>query len=512
MRNIRIFRTVQPYLPAVAVIATSAALVSAIYFTELGLQWTTFLAGLLVAAILAEVSRMSRSEWVLMRRTAQLSSIKDKLERMTRLHEQDEKILAATMVRLRLMDENIPTMVTLIDNDGRCRYHNRAFRNWIELSQEQINGRLLRDILGSKFYAELATAVRQSLDGQPTSYEKTHTMPNGVVYHLLMEHIPQVDENGKVTGFYMLANDLAGRSNIHAATGVVSTGMDATTDVVGSVAVQNGQVNQDAPIDSSYEQVNESEDTSRRILEAIENGAFSLFCQLIAPLVTNSGEYEHYEILIRLKEEEQNMMPPGAFFPLAEKYGLMPYMDRWVIQHVLQQVALKNRQGIREQNSIFFINVASATIRDPGFPAFVATALQEHGVMGNVLCFEVLNAELSLAHAAVAEFARQIRLCGCRVALGGFGRSGVSFDLIRGFQIDFLKIDGSIIFDLLRDPVALDKVVAINRVTKKIGVKTIAEMVENEETIAKLREVGIDFSQGFGISQPRPFIEQLPLT
>jgi len=93
------------------------------------------------------------------------------------------------------------------------------------------------------------------------------------------------------------------------------------------------------------------------------------------------------------------------------------------------------------------------------------------------------------------------------VALSSFGRDGVSFDLIRGFQIDFLKIDGSIIFDILRDPVALAKVVAIGRVAKKIGVKTIAEMVESEEAIAKLREVGIDFAQGFGISRPRSFVE-----
>src|SRR3990167_7551173 len=130
MRNINLYRAVSPYLPAVAIIATSAALVIAIYFTELGLQWTTFLAGLLVASILAEASRTSRSEWLLMRRTAQLSSVKDKLEHIKHLHEQDERSLATAMSRLRLMDETLPTMVALIDSDGLCRYHNRAFRNW----------------------------------------------------------------------------------------------------------------------------------------------------------------------------------------------------------------------------------------------------------------------------------------------------------------------------------------------------------------------------------------------
>ncbi len=504
MRKIELYRAVKPYLSAAAVIATSGALIFAIYFTELGMEWTTFLAGLLVASILAEASQMSRSEWALMRRTAQLSSVKDKLERMTRLHKQGENDLAAALSQLRLMDENIPTMITLIDSDGRCRYHNRAFRNWLNLSSEQINGRYLRDIFGSRIFTGLATAVRQSLDGQPMSYEQTYTMPNGAVYHLLMEHIPQLNEMGKVTGFYMLANNLTEQGDVH----VPTRREPAETGISPGVAVAwTRQADQKPAVDSSHEQASDSVDTSRRILSGIENGEFSLLCQLIAPLSTTSGESEHYEILIRLKEEEQNMMPPGAFFPLAENHGLMPYLDRWVVQHVLQRIAIKNQQGIQQQGSISFINVASTTIRDPEFPAFLATELQEHGVAGNVLCFEVPNAEVALANEPVAEFMRRVRMCGCHVALSGFGRDAVSFDLIRGSQVDFLKIDGSLIFDLLRNPATLAKIVAINRVAKKFGVKTIAEMVESEETIVKLRKEGIDFAQGFGISRPRLFVE-----
>lgn len=507
MRSINLFRAVRPYLPALAVIATSAMLVFAIYFTELGLQWTTFLAGLLVASILAEASRTSRSEWMLMRRTAQLASLKDKLERITRVREQNEASLAAAMARLHLIDETIPTMVALIDSGGRCRYHNRAFRDWLDLAPDRINDRLLRDVLGNKLYAKFATAARQSLDGQAVNYEQTYTMPNSTVYRLSVEHVPQLDRKGKITGFYMLANDLTERADVRAATRDGSAETGAAPEVTGSAAVQGGQANQDSFIDSMNEQVSRAEDVSRRILAAIENSEFSLFCQLIVPLKTGSGKSEHYEILIRLKEEEQNMMPPGAFFPLAEKYGLMPHLDRWVVQHVLQRVSAQNQQAKQRQGSIFFINVAKTTIRDPEFPAFLTTMLQEYEVAGSVLCFEVSDAELSSASEAVAEFVRQVRKCGCYVALSGFGRNGVSFDLIRGFQVDFFKIDGSIIFDILRDPIALAKTKAIDRVAKKIGVQTIAEMVESEEAIAKLREADIDFAQGFGISRPQPFIE-----
>jgi len=198
------------------------------------------------------------------------------------------------------------------------------------------------------------------------------------------------------------------------------------------------------------------------------------------------------------------MLPPGTFFPLAEKHGLMPHLDRWVVQHVSEWVAHKNPQDGVRRNSVYFINVSGATIADPGFPEFLQLTLLEYGVSGTALCFEVSDSELSLSTAEVAEFARRVMQFGCRVALSGFGRDRVLFDLIRGFQIEFLKIDGRVILDILQDKEKLAKVTAIIRVAKKIGVLTIAEMVESDEVIVKLREIGIDFAQGFGISRPRP--------
>jgi EAL domain-containing protein (putative c-di-GMP-specific phosphodiesterase class I) len=243
------------------------------------------------------------------------------------------------------------------------------------------------------------------------------------------------------------------------------------------------------------------------IREAIENGEFTLYCQLITPVVADTELTEHYEILVRLNEEEGSMLPPGTFFPLAEKYGLMPHLDRWVVQHVAEWIAHQiKRKGMLE-NSLHFINVSGATIADSGFPEFLQLTLLEYGVPGKSLCFEISDSDLASRAGDVAEFARQVRQYGCRVALSGFGRDRVLFDLIRGFQVEFLKIDGSVILGILHDPAKLAKVVAINRVAKVIGVKTIAEMVESEETIASLGEIGIDFAQGFGISRPRPLAE-----
>lgn len=504
MKARNIFRAVRPFISALAVIATAGILVFTIYFTELGLQWATFLAGILVAAILAEATRVSRAEWVSLRRTAQLESAKEKLERETQLRKRAEAAIAASKPRLHLIDEVLPTMVAFIDVEGRCQYHNRAFMKWLRLRPEQIHGRHMREVLGAKVYQETATAVRQSLDGLPVHYERTQKMPDGAVYRLLVEHLPQFGEDGKVTGFHMLINDITSPGDVHLPAqrepgGEVVAGRGADTHV----AAQDGKASQDMYADSLTEQVIGQKNVDR-IKAAIEKGAFRLFCQLISPVTADSREAEHYEILVRLVEEEEKLIPPGAFFPLAEKYGLMQHLDRWVVQHVAEWASHQNSMDEKQRSSMYFINVSGATIGDPGFPEFLQLTLQEHGLSGAALCFEIPNSELALRASVVAEFARQIAQRGCRVAISGFGRDKILFELIRGFRVEYLKIDGSIVFNILRDPVFLAKLTAINQVAKKIGVKTIAELVESEEAIAKLKEIGVDYAQGFGISRPRP--------
>ena len=507
MHNIKFSRAVKTSVTALAVIATSVVLVFTIYFTDLGMQWITFLTGLLIASILAQVSRTSRSEWMLMRRTAQFSAIKKRFDDLSQLHKSDGKSLAETQSRLKLLSEIMPGMIALIDSKGVCQYHNIAFQIWLGLKPEQINGRKLRDVVGSKVFTEMATEVSQSLDGRAMSYERTFTMPNSAVYHLFVKHVPQFDNRGKVTGFYILANDLTSRDDVRveATSGSVNAGVAVAT--TSPHVAQSAKAEQNSSINRQFQEITGQQNEGRQMFSAILHGEFRLFCQLITPLNTSSGESDHYEILIRLKEEEGNTMLPGAFFPVAEKYGLMPYLDRWVVQHVLQRIAFQAQQGSLQRGSIYFINIARVTIHDPEFPAFLAAELKEYGVDGSKLCFEVPDSENSLASATVEEFVRQIRMCGCLVALSSFGKDGVSFDSKRAFQIDFVKIDASIIFEILRDPLKLAKVTSISRVANQVGVKTIAEMVESDETIKTLREAGVDFAQGFGISRPHSFFE-----
>ncbi len=487
MRFTKLFNSVRPFVSAVAVLGISLTLIFTVYFTLLSIQWVAFLTGILMAAVLAEATRVSRAEWVLVRRTAQLSTLRDKFEKEAERRKSAEAAVSAARPRLHLIDDVLPTMVAFVDAEGVCRYHNRAFRSWLHLRPDQIDGRHLNEILGAKVYQEIASYVRQAQDGQSTKYERTQKMPNGAVYKLAVEHLPVSGEGGKTAGFYMLTEDITEPS-----------------DVMAAAPVQEGKANQDLFVHAFSEQVIGQKDAGAEIVAAIEKNEFRLYGQQIVALAPNTGAAEYYEILVRLMEEEEGMIPPGAFFPLAEKHGMMQHLDRWVVQRVAERVALRMQQKAWKDGSVFFLNVSEATILDRNFSDYLDVTLLEYGVPGSVLCFEIPSTDLTAKTAEVVEFAKRASQHGCQLALSGFGRDKVSFDAIRGFQIQYLKIDGSVVLNMLRDPVQFAKVVAINQVARKIGVKTIAEFVENDAIIAKLKEVGVDFAQGFGIHTPQP--------
>ncbi len=197
MNSRRFVRAVPTFAAASAIIFTAVTLVSAIYFSQMSPQWITFLTGVLVAAALAAATRASNSEWVVMRRTAQLSVVKNRLERESQLRKNAEEALTASESRLRFLDTELPVRIALVDTDGICRYYNRAFLNGLGKQPEQINGRHLRDVFGIKVYQETANAIRQALAGKPVRYERTQTAPDKTVSRLSVEHLPQYTDDGK---------------------------------------------------------------------------------------------------------------------------------------------------------------------------------------------------------------------------------------------------------------------------------------------------------------------------
>ena len=238
--------------------------------------------------------------------------------------------------------------------------------------------------------------------------------------------------------------------------------------------------------------------SASRVTQAIEEDKFCLFCQVIIPMKQSANMCTHHEILIRMSEEEDNLIPPGTFLPFVEKYKMMPRLDRWVVRYVLQWLSSHQLTP----GSIFFINIAKDTLCDPDFPDFVRGQLQETGVSAEMICFEVEEPDVSSRLTDVSRFVSEIRDYGCRIALCSFGRDPSSFDLLRSLKIDFLKIDGNMVCFMFQDPINLAKVTAINRVAHTIGIQTVAEQVETDDVIAKLREIEVDFAQGFGLGRP----------
>ncbi len=488
---------VRPLVSALSAIAISGALVATIFLTKLNMEWVTFLAGILVAALLAEATRLSRAEWALMRRTAQLAATRDKLDKETRARKNAEAHFSSAQPRLHLIDDVLPTMVLFADADGRCRYHNHAVRNGLLLRREQIDGMHLNEVLGPMVYQEISAYVRQALAGQTVTYYRNQKLGEGSVRKLGVMHVPQYAEGGRVTGFYMLMDDVTEHAEVLA---------PIPAPAPAAVAAQPAQLAMPgaAPAPAAAQH-----DERADMIAAIEKNEFRLFSQRIAPLSGNTGRAEFHEILVRLMEEEEGLIPPGAFFPLVEEFGMMSRLDRWVVQHVAEWVALQVQQRTWPQGSIYFINLSEATIADAGFGDYLEVTLKAYGISGGTLCFEIPATDLVTENAALlTAFARRIARTGAHIAVSGCGHGEMALDKVPGFRPDFVKIDGSTLLSRPSDPAALAKVNTVNQNAKRNGMKTIAEMVESQQVLDKLREIGVDFAQGFGISQPRPLADK----
>ena len=497
------FQIIRPLASAIAVIVTTAALVFAIYFTERDQLWIPFLSGILIASTLAAATRVLHTEQVAMRRAEKLLAIKLKLDQETKLRKNAEVAVAESKSRLILIDEVLPIMVALIDIDGRCQYYNQKFMDWLHLQSQQIRSQHLREILGTKIYREISPAIRQSLDGHSVFYERKQKMADGTMHRLLVEHLPQFDDGGNINGFYIIINDITLHDN--AGTSKLDTKELITpTDTLGTGGLSKDEetIPNVFVTDPFDEKTIGYDKDVKRIMSVIENGNYCLFRQLIEPIEADSKEAKHYEALIRLKETGEILLFPEEFFPLAQMNGHMPYIDRWVVKHIIDWNSRRNEHDQENKNSIFFINISDDSINDPDFPEFLRATLQNHSVSGSTLCFEIPAVGLVLRNSEIAKFTYEVKKLDCLVAISGFSQDRVLFDLINGISVDFLKIDGNIICNIINEIADLNAAATLSKEAKKFNIKTIAERIENEETIVKLKEIGINFGQGYGISRP----------
>jgi len=240
-------------------------------------------------------------------------------------------------------------------------------------------------------------------------------------------------------------------------------------------------------------------DPAARLRQALEANEFSLFCQ---PILALSGpdrdRYPMAEVLVRLREEEAAMLPPGDFFPMFEHYGMMPELDRWVVRNVVH--SLKAGSRIRS----FTLNVSAQTLEETTFPIFVGTEIAKSGLPEKSVLFEIDESDTLDRLQAASRFAAAIKANGGGLLIDGFGRRSVSFAALEKLDPDYVKVDGGIVRKLLKSAVAAGKMTAILRVAEATGMGVVAECVEEQDILARLKALGVGFAQGFGIYQPQP--------
>jgi EAL domain-containing protein (putative c-di-GMP-specific phosphodiesterase class I) len=245
-------------------------------------------------------------------------------------------------------------------------------------------------------------------------------------------------------------------------------------------------------------------DDPRAMLEqALAQDQFLLLGQKILSLKPGAADPLLYEVLLRLKQEETSMLPPGGFFPIAEGLGMMPDIDRWVVRNVIAWGAAVAKKNPVARLPLLCVNLSGETFEDRSFVTFVNEQLDTSCLPKRSLCFEVSEIDVIEYQRRARDFIAAVRPR-CRVTLDAFGSVKVSFAHLVGMTVDFIKIDGVVTQSILRDPATLAKVRAINAACQKMGIKTIAEFVESRELLDKLREIGVDYAQGFGIARPEP--------
>ncbi|MEB0134504.1 EAL domain-containing protein [Actimicrobium sp. CCC2.4] len=235
-----------------------------------------------------------------------------------------------------------------------------------------------------------------------------------------------------------------------------------------------------------------------RLRQALDEDRFVLFCQPIMALGQRQGSHE--ELLLRLRADDGSLIPPMAFIPAAERYGLMPALDRWVIRRALATHALRHPPG--GAPALVAINLSATSICDETFLPFVLAQFALTGVAPSEICFEVTEtaAIANLGEATI--LMRALKAIGCKFSLDDFGSGMSSFTYLKHLPVDYLKIDGSFVKDMIDDPVDRAMVEAIHRIGHVMGLQTIAEFVESEAIIAALREIGVDHAQGYAIGKP----------
>ena len=247
----------------------------------------------------------------------------------------------------------------------------------------------------------------------------------------------------------------------------------------------------------------------QRIREAMDNNRFAIYAQMIRPLSEDTREPERLEVLLRLRDPEtRRLIPPGAFLPAAERYGLSIELDKWVVSSLLD--ALFIHQSFQADERSYWINLSGTSISDKRFAEFLMQAIERSPLPPGTINFEITETAVIRNVAEAGSLMTQLRGMGCKFALDDFGSGLSSFGYLKKLPVDYLKIDGMFIRDLLRDRTDKIFVKSIIDIAHTLEIKTIVEFVENDELLQVVTELGADYAQGFAIGRPFVLAPKFP--
>ncbi len=243
-----------------------------------------------------------------------------------------------------------------------------------------------------------------------------------------------------------------------------------------------------------------------RINAALEEGRFELFrMPILALQKPETGA--HYELLLRMRDENGRIVAPDSFIAAAERYGITPNIDRWVVENALRW--LVSEADERERLAMCSINLSGQSFGDDKFLPFVIDQFHKSGLDASKICFEITETAAVASFSQANRFIQALKELGCKFALDDFGTGLSSFGYLKHFPVDYLKIDGSFVREILHDPIDREIVRSINEIGHLTGKLTIAEFAENAEIIQMLKNIGVDYAQGYGVAQPQRLLKSI---
>jgi diguanylate cyclase (GGDEF)-like protein/PAS domain S-box-containing protein len=243
-----------------------------------------------------------------------------------------------------------------------------------------------------------------------------------------------------------------------------------------------------------------------RIAQGIEESRFDLYFQRIVPLQRRHAAEAHCEVLLRLRDEQGMVVAPAAFLPAAERYSLAPRIDRWVISALFTYLGTVYGGADRATLPCYAINLSGLSLSEPSQFDFVMGEFERTRTPYRMVCFEITETAAITHFRPMLRFVENLREQGCRFALDDFGRGLSSLAYLKSLPLDYLKIDGGFVRNMLKDRHDAAIVEAVCRMSREMSIRTIAEFVEDRETFERLARIGVDYGQGYGIHHPEPLL------